>query len=249
MILGGRVAIVTGSSRGIGAATARLLAANGAKVTVNYRMHREKAEEVLAGIRRDGGEGIVVQADATEREQVDEMVRRTVDELGPVDILVNNANIYFPIKAFFEYSWEEFEKKVLQEMKAAFFPCKAVAPGMSQRRQGCIVNVSSGLSRVPGLGFCAHSAAKSALDGFSKALAQELGPHGVRVNVVAPGLTVTDATAGQPKEMHDAIAQHTPLRRLAQPEDVAGAILFFCVDWARFVTGCYLPVSGGAQMI
>ena len=109
--------------------------------------------------------------------------------------------------------------------------------------------MSSGLSRVPGLGFCAHSAAKSALDGFSKALAQELGPHGIRVNVVAPGLTITDATVNQPKEMHDAIAQHTPLRRLAQPEDVAGAILFFCVDWARFVTGAYLPVSGGAQMI
>lgn len=249
MILKDKVAIVTGSSRGIGAATARLLAANGARVAVNYHLHRDKGEEVVAAIRDDGGEAILVGANVTVEKEVGSLVEQTVAQLGPVDILVNNANIYFPIKAFFEYTWEEFEKKILDEMKAAFFPCKAVAAGMSRRRQGCIVNVSSGLSRTPGLGFCAHTAAKSALDGFSKALAQELGPHGIRVNVVAPGLTLTDATSQQPKEMLDAIAQHTPIRRLAQPDDVAGAILFFCVDWARFVSGAYMPVSGGVQMI
>jgi 3-oxoacyl-[acyl-carrier protein] reductase len=249
MVLKDKVAIVTGSSRGIGAATVAMLASQGARVTVNYRVNREKAEEVLAGIRENGGQGIVVQADATDREQVEAMVDRTVGELGPVDILVNNANIYFPIKAFLEYSWEDFESKILQEMKALFFPCKAVAVGMARRRQGCIVNISSGLSRVPGLGFCAHSSAKSAVDGFSKALAQELGPHGIRVNVVAPGLTVTDATTNQPRELLDAIGQHTPLRRLAQPEDVARTVLFFCSEWAGFVTGAYLPVSGGIQML
>jgi 3-oxoacyl-[acyl-carrier protein] reductase len=248
MSLQGKTAIVTGSSRGIGAATATLLAAHGAAVTVNCYMNRERGEEVLAGIVEKGGRGILVQADVTDRSQVEAMVDRTVAELGPVDILVNNANMYFPFKAFIEYSWADFEKKLLQEMKAAFYPSKAVVAGMVQRRQGCIVNISSGLSRVPGLGFCAHTSAKSALDGFSKALAHELGPHGIRVNVVAPGLTVTDATAGQPQEMQDIIAGHTPLRRLAQPEDVAGAVLFFCADWARFVTGAYLPVSGGVQM-
>ena len=248
MSLQGKTAIVTGSSRGIGAATAALLAAQGAAVTVNYHMNRERGEELLAGIVEKGGRGILVQADVTDPEQVEAMVDRTVAELGPVDILVNNANMYFPFKAFLEYRWEDFERKMLHEMKGAFYPSQAVAIGMVQRRRGCIVNISSGLSRVPGLGFCAHTSAKSALDGFSKALAHELGPHGIRVNVVAPGLTVTDATAGQPQEMQDAIAGLTPLRRLAQPEDVAGAVLFFCVDWARFVTGAYLPVSGGVQM-
>jgi 3-oxoacyl-[acyl-carrier protein] reductase len=248
MSLHGKTAIVTGSSRGIGAATAALLAAEGAAVTVNYHMNRERGEELLAGIVEKGGRGILVQADVTDRSQVEAMVDRTVAELGPVDILVNNANMYFPFKAFLEYRWEDFERKLVHEMKGAFFPSQAVAAGMVQRRQGCIVNISSGLSRVPGLGFCAHTSAKSALDGLSKALAHELGPHGIRVNVVAPGLTVTDATAGQPREMKDAIAGFTPLRRLAQPEDVAGAVLFFCVDWARFVTGAYLPVSGGVQM-
>jgi len=248
MSLQGKTAIVTGSSRGIGAATAALIAAHGAAVTVNYRMNREQGEKVLAGIVEKGGRGILVQADVTDRSQVEAMVDRTVAELGPVDILVNNANMYFPFKAFLEYRWEDFEKKILQEMKAAFHPSQVVAIGMVQRRRGCIVNISSGLSRVPGLGFCAHTSAKSALDGFSKALAHELGPHGIRVNVVAPGLTVTDATAGQPQEMQNAIAGLTPLRRLAQPEDIAGAVLFFCVDWARFITGAYLPVSGGVQM-
>jgi 3-oxoacyl-[acyl-carrier protein] reductase len=249
MILEGKVAVITGSSRGIGAATARLLAAHGARVSVNYRLNRDRGEEVLASIREQGGEGILVQADVTDPGQVNALIQETVDTLGPVDILVNNANIYFPIKAFLEYTWEDFENKLLQEMKAAFYPCKAVAAGMTRRRSGCIVNVSSGLSRQPGLGFCAHTSAKSALDGFSKALAQELGPHGIRVNVVAPGLTLTDATSGQPKEMLDGIAQHTPLRRVGDPEDVAGAILFFCTDWARFVSGTYLPVSGGIQTI
>jgi 3-oxoacyl-[acyl-carrier protein] reductase len=249
MILEGKVAVITGSSRGIGAATARLLASHGARVSVNYRLNRDRGEEVLASIREQGGEGILVQADVTDPGQVNALIQETVDTLGPVDILVNNANIYFPIKAFLEYTWEDFENKLLQEMKAAFYPCKAVAAGMTRRRSGCIVNVSSGLSRQPGLGFCAHTSAKSALDGFSKALAQELGPHGIRVNVVAPGLTLTDATSGQPKEMLDGIAQHTPLRRVGDPEDVAGAILFFCTDWARFVSGAYLPVSGGIQTI
>jgi 3-oxoacyl-[acyl-carrier protein] reductase len=249
MILKDKVAIITGSSRGIGAATAQLLAAHGARVTVNCLLNRERGEEVLASIRKQGGEGMLLQADVTDPAQVDFLVRQTVETLGPIDILVNNANIYFPIKAFLEYEWDDFEKKMLQEMKAVFYPCKAVAAGMAGRRSGCIVNISSGLSRQPGLGFCAHTSAKSALDGFSKALSHELGPHGIRVNVVAPGLTLTDATSGQPQEMLDSIARHTPLRRVGRPEDVAGAVLFFCADWARFVSGSYLPVSGGIQAI
>ena len=120
---------------------------------------------------------------------------------------------------------------------------------MIARGGGCIVNVSSGLSRTPGQGFIAHTSAKSALDGFSKALALELGPSGIRVNVVAPGLTVTDATAHLPKEIHDTTARHTPLRRVAEPEDIAGAVLFYCAEWSKFVTGTYLPVCGGVQML
>lgn len=247
-MLNGKVAIVTGSSRGIGAATAKLLATCGAKVTVNYVQHQARGEEVLDAITKRGGQAILVHADVTIREQVEAMVRQTEAELGPVDILVNNANMSFVVAPFLEHRWEDFEQKLVKELKASFYCCQAVVPGMVRRRAGCIVNVSSGLSRVPGTGFIAHTSAKSALDAFSKALALELGPDGIRVNVVAPGLTLTDATAHQPKEMHEAVAARTPLRRLGDADDIAGAVLFYCLDWSRFVTGTYLPVSGGTQM-
>jgi 3-oxoacyl-[acyl-carrier protein] reductase len=179
---------------------------------------------------------------------VEAMVRAVEAELGPIDILVNNANMSFPIKPFVDYAWADFERKLTSELKASYYTCQAVVPGMIRRGAGCIVNVSSTLSRVPGPGFIAHSSAKSALDAFSRSLALELGPHGVRVNVVAPGLTLTDATADQPKQLHDAIAAATPLRRLAEADDVAGAVVFVCADASRHVTGTYLPVCGGAQM-
>ena len=248
MILRDKVAIVTGSSRGIGAATAKLLAANGARVTVNYARSKERGEQVVAEIIKAGGEAILVGADVTVREEVEALVRTTESQLGPVDILVNNASIHFPITPFLQYPWDAFEKKVMGEMKALFHPCQIVGARMAERSSGCIVNISSGLSRVPGPGFVAHSSAKSGLDGFSKALALELGPHGVRVNVIAPGATDTEALAFMPKEARERIVSHTPLRRFGQPDDIANAVLFFCSDYSRFVTGSYLPVSGGIQM-
>jgi 3-oxoacyl-[acyl-carrier protein] reductase len=249
MILEGKVAVITGSSRGIGAATAKLLASHGAKVAVNYAFNKDAGEIVVAGINEAGGTAILLEANVTQREHVDALMATTRETLGPIDILVNNANMRFPVKPFAQYAWDDFEDKLVNEMKASFFCCQAVLPEMIERKSGSIVNVSSGLSRVPGPGFIAHTSAKSALDAFSKALALELGPHGIRVNVVAPGLTLTDATAHQPKEMHEAIAHHTPMQRIGLPEDIAGAVLYFCTPWSGFVTGTYMPVSGGIQMV
>lgn len=243
-----QVAVVTGSSRGIGAAIAKRLASQGARVAVNYTVSKEAGQKVVAEIVAGGGRAMLARADATVRADVEGMIRAVEAELGPVDILVNNANMSFPVVPFAEYRWEDFERKLTSELKASFFTCQAVVPGMVQRRRGCIVNVSSTLSRSPGAGFIAHSSAKSALDAFSRSLALELGPHGVRVNVVAPGLTLTDATSHQPKAMHEAIAAHTPLRRLAEPDDVAGAVLFLCTEQARHLTGTYLPVCGGSYL-
>jgi len=249
MNLKDKVAIVTGSSRGIGAATVKELARNGAKVVVNYIEHREAGEKVLDGIKKSGGTGILVRADVTAEPQVRAMVDRTVDELGPVDILVNNAGANFPLVPFTEFSWDAFEAKILGEFKAIFHCCRAVVPHMTESGGGSIVNISSTLSRQTAPGFVAHSTAKSGMDGFTRALAAELGSAGIRVNTVAPGLTETDATAHTPQEMKDAILEFTPLERIGQPDDVAGAVLFLCSDAARFVTGTYLPVSGGAMMI
>lgn len=248
MLMKGRVVLVTGASRGIGAATAKLLAAHGAAVVVNYHSSEEAAREVVTGIEAAGGRGLAIQADVRDPAQVAAMVDRAAAELGPVDTVVLNASIQFPVTPFMDYEWAAFEAKLLGELGAAFHCVKAVAPGMIERGSGCVIAVSSTLSRHPGPGFCAHSAAKSGLDAFAKSLALELGPQGIRVNVVAPGLTLTDATAFVPEEQKQAMARMTPLGRNALPEDVAGAVLAMACNEAGFVTGAYVPVSGGMMM-
>lgn len=248
MRLDGKVALVTGASRGIGAATARLLARAGAAVCVNYRASEEAARGVVAAIEAEGGRAVAVRADVTERPEVEHLVRTVEQELGPLDVLVANAGMRVHLDPFLVYPWEEFEAKLVGEAKAVFFVAQAAARAMVARRSGAIVVVSSGLSRHPGDGFCAHSAAKSALDALTRSLAHELGPYGVRVNTVAPGLTITDATAFLPDAARAAAAQKACLRRNAGPEDVAGAILAMAADSGRHVTGVYLPVDGGVVM-
>lgn len=244
-----RVVLITGASRGIGAATAKLLGQQGAAVGVNYYGSEAAAQQVVEAISSEGSRAVAVKADVRDPQQVSAMVQQVTETFGSIDTLIINANANFPIAPFTDYQWEDFEAKLLGELKGAFFPCKAIVPSMIEQQRGCIIAVSSGLSRDPGEGFIAHSTAKSGLDAFIKSLALELGPHGIRANVVAPGLTLTDATAQLPQEYKEASAQTIPLKRNGLPEDVAGAILLLASEEARFVTGAYLPVSGGIQML
>lgn len=248
-LLSGKTALITGSSRGIGAATAKLFAAHGAAVVVNYAKSEKAANELVEEIRSSGGEAVAIQADVSDPQQIKEMVSKSVEQLGSIDILVLNAGFSFPTVPFMQYQWIDFEKKLLNEMKSAFFCCKEIVPMMQEKKEGCIIAVSSCLSRNPGTGFIAHSSTKSALDAFVKSLALELGTDGIRVNVIAPGLTETDAIAHMPENFKQMIAEHTPLKRNAQPKDIAGAILMMASEQTKFITGAYIPVSGGSLMI
>jgi 3-oxoacyl-[acyl-carrier protein] reductase len=249
MDLQGKVALITGASRGIGAASARALAAQGCAVGVNYFGSQDAAEAVVADITAAGGKAIAVKADARSAEEVGGMVATVEKELGPIDILVINAGMSIPFKHFVDLSYDEFKTKVWGEVECFFQPAKAVAPSMVARKTGCIIGISSGLSRYAAPNFSSHTTAKSAVDGLMKSLACELGPHGIRVNTVAPGLTVTDATSWMPPEQFEKSAQMTPLRRVGQPEDVAGMVVALARDEVGFVTGAYIPVSGGMQMM
>lgn len=244
-----KVALITGAGRGIGAASAKAIAGHGATVVINYIKNREKAEALLDEIEKGGGNGMAFQADVREHGAVNDMVESTLKEFGKIDVLVNNANINFPIKPFVELTWDQIEAKIMGEMKALYNCSRAVLKNMIDRKSGKLIFVSSSLSRFPGYGFSAHAAAKSAMDGMAKVMAMELGPLGVTVNVVGPGLTLTDATAGQPQEMHDQIAAITPLRRLGMPDDIAGVVLFLASSLSDYLNGEYLPVTGGSYMI
>ncbi|MBT8352662.1 MAG: SDR family oxidoreductase [Deltaproteobacteria bacterium] len=247
--LNDKVALITGASRGIGAASTKALAYHGATVVINYIKSKDKAEALLEEIEDAGGKGKTCQADVRDQNAVNSMVDTTIEQFGKIDILVNNANINFPIKPFVELAWDQIEAKILGEMKALYNCSQAVLKDMMKRNEGKLIFVSSSLSRFPGYGFSAHAAAKSAMDSMAKVMATELGPMGITVNVVGPGLTLTDATAGQPKEMHEQIAAITPLRRLGLPDDIAGVVLFLASSLSDYLSGEYIPVTGGSFMI
>jgi 3-oxoacyl-[acyl-carrier protein] reductase len=244
-----KVALISGASRGIGAASAKALAYYGSAVVINYLQSKNKAQALLDEIKSSGGNGMIFQADVRNRDAVDAMVDSALKKFGQIDILVNNANINFPIKPFTELTWNEIEAKMMGEMKSLYNCSQAVLKDMTQRKSGKLIFISSSLSRFPGFGFSAHAAAKSAMDAMAKVMALELGPSGITANVVGPGLTLTDATAGQPKEMHEQVAAITPLRRLGLPEDIAGVVVFLASCLSDYLNGEYIPVTGGSFMI
>jgi len=241
--------LITGGSRGIGAATTKALAFHGASVIINYIQNMQKAEAVLSEILSKGGKGMIVLADVRERGAVDKMVELGIGKFGKIDVLINNANINFPIKPFTELSWDDIEAKITGEIKSLYNCSQSVLKDMMKRKSGKLIFISSGLSRHPGYGFSAHAAAKSAMDSIAKVMALELGGYGITVNVIGPGLTRTDATSGMPEEGFKRTAEMNPLKRVGEPEDVAGAAVFLSSSLSDYLTGEYIPVNGGSFMI
>ena len=250
----GKVVLVTGASRGIGAAIARAFAAEGATVAVNYLANEAAAAEVVAQCKQAGGDAWAVQADVTSPDAVQNMVARTVDEMGHIDAVVNNAFRSYSFdpeqrKMFGDLDWADYQAQFDGAVGAAYHVCKAVLPHFKRRVRGNIVNIVTNLVEHPLVPYHDYTTAKSALVGFSRNLASELGPLGVRVNCVAPGLVYPTQGSGATRaQFRDSIIAATPLRRIARPEDIAGPVLFLASDWSGFMTGQVLFVDGGLVM-
>lgn len=240
-----RTILVTGSSRGIGAATAKELAERGGDIVVNYHTSEDRAEAVVDSITDAGGEAIAVQADVRDPDAISELVATAESAFGTIDVLVNNANISFSRTPLLEHPWEEFRDKLVGEIRAAYNCTQAVAPGMLEQGYGRIVYVSSEATRTVRPGFGSHVTAKSALNGLARSVATELASEGVVANVVSPGPVRTDASADVLEQFEDQLIAETPMGDLAEPRDVARTIALFASDDASFVTGTHTPVSGG----
>jgi len=250
MDLTGKVAIVTGASSGIGHATALSLANCGAAVAVNYHNNEIGAELLRKQIVANGGKAVAIQADVTVASDVESLVKRTVEEFGTVDILVNNAGSLIERLRLLEMSEERWDQVVDLNLKSAFLCCKAVAPLMMERKTGAIINLSSIAGRNGGaLGSLHYSSAKGGLISFTKGLAKELAPFGVRVNAVSPGVIDTPyhEQFSSPEMMKNYV-NAIPLGRVGNSDDVAKVIAFLASDASGYLVGETIEVNGGMYM-
>lgn len=247
--LSGKIALVTGASRGIGAQTAMLLARHHATVAVNYCHHAERAQEIVTQIQAFGGRAMPAHADVSDAEQVERMVAAINEACGPVDILVNNAAPPTAPSPFRETSWDKWDNDLKVIVRGAHHCIMAVLDGMVAKRFGRIINIVSTYALgAPPVQLASYVTAKSGVIGLSKALASELGSFGITVNMVAPGLTDTEMISYLPQRYRDVIAHQTPLKRIATPADVAKAVVFLASGAADFVNGAMIPVCGGHTM-
>ena len=247
MLLDGKTALVTGASRGIGRAIALCLAAEGARVAINYAGNVKAAEEVKAAIEAAGGTAILCQADIADSAAVEAMVANVVKEFGTIDILVNNAGITRDT-LLMRMKDEDFAKVLDTNLKGVFYCTKAVSKLMMKKRSGRIVNMASVVGLVGNAGQTNYAAAKAGVIGFSKSAAKELASRGITVNVVAPGFIGTDMTAGLPESVKEKMLTDIPLGRMGEAEDVANAVLFLASDQASYITGQVVNVDGGMVM-
>lgn len=247
MLLDGKVALVTGASRGIGRAIAIRLAAEGAKVAINFAGNTEKAEAVKAEIEAAGGEALLVQANVADATAVEEMVAKVVEAFGGIDVLVNNAGITRD-GLLVRMKDEDFDAVLDTNLKGVFYCTKAVSKLMMKKRSGRIVNMTSVVGVNGNAGQTNYAAAKAGVIGFSKSAAKELASRGITVNMVAPGFIDTDMTSVLSDKAKEAAMAGIPLQRMGTPENVADAVAFLVSDQAAYITGQVIHVDGGMVM-
>jgi 3-oxoacyl-[acyl-carrier protein] reductase len=246
--LGGKVALVTGASRGLGRAIALAFAGQGADVAINYRGNASAADELATAVRDLGRRAHIVQGDTSAgREACEAIVRAALDELGRVDILVNNAGITRD-DLLMRMSTEAWDEVIATNLSGPFWMTRAVSRPMMKARSGRIINMSSAAGRMGNPGQANYAAAKAGLIGLTKTTARELASRGITCNALAPGLITTDLTADLPEAANQALVSMTPLGYIGSVEDVAAAAVYFASDEARYVTGQVLGIDGGIVM-
>lgn len=242
--LEGKVALVTGGSRGIGRAIVKALADEGASMAINYQQNEKAAREALGMVEAEGGRGIIVRADVADRQSCDRMILETIDYYGRIDILINNAgitrdNIMVMMKQ------EEWEDVININLTGVFNCCQAIIrPLLKQKSGGRIVNISSIAGIYGNSGQANYAASKAGVIALTKSLSKELGSRGITVNAIAPGFIETEMTAQLSDRIQKESLKRIPLGKIGKPEDVAAAVLFFVAD-ADYITGQVLPVDGG----
>jgi 3-oxoacyl-[acyl-carrier protein] reductase len=245
--LTGKTALVTGSSRGIGAGIAKALAAKGANVAIHYRVSRDKALEICQSVRSAGGKAEIFAADMAAPEEIENLFKETEDKLGPVDILVNNAGTHqhLPVE---ELSLEDWLRVVQVNLNAAFIACRRAIPAMKKSGWGRIINISS-INAFAGTAVeCHYGATKAGLVGLTKALALETAPHGITVNAIAPGAIDTDMLAANTPGRREKLVADIPVGRIGLPRDIAHAAVFLASPAASFITGQVIHVNGGEAL-
>ncbi len=247
MQLEGKVALVTGASRGIGKAVALMLAENGADIAVNFAGSTAAAEAVAAEIEKMGRRAILVQGDVSQTDVCAEMVDKVVKELGHIDILVNNAGITRDT-LLMRMKEEDWDAVLNTNLKGVFNCTKAAVKYMAKQRSGSIVNISSVVALMGNAGQANYAAATAGILGFTRSVAKEMAARGIRVNAVTPGFIKTDMTSVLSEKVVAAMEASIPLARLGEPEDIAKAVLFLVSDNAAYITGQTLHVDGGMVM-
>lgn len=243
--LAGRVALVTGSSTGLGKATARCLGLAGAKVAVNYANSRARAEETLGEFRGVGIEADLFQADVTDAGEIDAMFSAIEKSLGPVDVVVVNATPAQPLRPIEEYDWEFYQQMLDFFVKSPYLLALRALPGMKNRRHGRLINITSEVFHLGVAPFSAYVAAKGGQTGWSRSMAHELAPHGITVNMIAPGWIPVERHKDDPQADKDAYLATIPMGHWGKPDDVGWAATYLAGDEAAFVTGQTIAVNGG----